>query len=73
MSDRHFNDRFIPVSKWNNYYSWPPIGGLRHLIFHAETNGFKHVIKRIGRRVLIDRLAYERWIETHNESGEIPS
>jgi len=44
----------IPVPQWNKYYPWPPPGGMRHLIFHAETNGFAHAFFRVGRSVLVD-------------------
>jgi len=44
----------VPATRWNDYYDWPPPGGLRHIIFHADQNGFASAIKRVGRRVLID-------------------
>ena len=40
--------RLIPVTKWNDFHTWPPIGGLRHLIFYEKTNGFSHCIVRVG-------------------------
>ena len=52
MQDRQSN--IIPVTKWNDYFNWPPIGGMRHLIFNADTNGFAPAFKRVGRRVLVD-------------------
>lgn len=55
--------RFIPVSKWPDYHSWPPIGGLRHLIFNAKVNGFNACIVRAGRRVLIDEQSFLNWLE----------
>lgn len=58
--------KLIPVNKWNEHHEWPPIGGLRHLIFNAEKNGFDAVIKRCGRRVLIDEAAFFLWIEEQN-------
>ena len=58
--------RLIPVPKWNQYHDWPPQGGLRHLIFFAKTNGFDRVIKRAGRRVLIDESAFFDWVETQS-------
>ena len=58
--------RLIPVTKWNEYHQWPPLGGLRHLIFHADKNGFDKVIKRCGRRVLIDEVAFFSWMEAQN-------
>lgn len=55
--------RFIPLTNWNSYHAWPPIGGLRHLVFNAEKNGFEKVICRIGRRVLIDEKAFFSWVQ----------
>jgi hypothetical protein len=40
--------RLIPVTKWNEHHQWPPIGGMRHLIFFAKDNGFEKVIRRCG-------------------------
>jgi hypothetical protein len=56
------NIRLIPVTEWNKYHSWPPIGGLRHLIFYGNQNGFNHCIRRVGRRVLIDEAAFFEWV-----------
>jgi len=56
----------IPVSKWNQYHDWPPIGGLRHLIFHADKNGFKTAFKRVGRNVLIDESEFFACVERIN-------
>jgi hypothetical protein len=58
------NMRLIPATDWDKIHPWPPIGGLRHLIFNAETNGFNQVIRRIGRRVLIDEAAFFDWVNT---------
>ena len=58
--------RLIPVNKWNEYHQWPPVGGLRHLIFYGKTNGFDKAIRRCGRRVLIDEAAFFQWMEEQN-------
>ena len=55
--------RLIPVTQWNEHHPWPPVGGLRHLIFNAEKNGFAAVIRRCGRRVLVDEAAFFDWIK----------
>lgn len=55
--------RLIPASSWNEHHSWPPIGGLRHLIFNGHKNGFERCIRRVGRRVLIDEQAFFAWID----------
>lgn len=44
-------------------------GGIRALIFRAEQNGFKRCIRRIGRKILISKSAFSRWIEEQNEEG----
>lgn len=56
--------RLIPVKNWNDFHLWPPQGGLRHLIFHEKTNGFDAVVRRVGRRVLIDEAAFFVWAES---------
>ena len=59
--------RLIPVTQWNKHHTWPSLGGLRHLIFHAKTNGFDQVIRRIGRRVLVDEQAFFQWVKAQND------
>ena len=61
--------RLIPVPDWNKYHSWPPIGGLRHLIFHEKTNGFASAFKRVGRRVLVDEKEFFRVVDEKNGGG----
>ena len=56
--------RLIPASAWNQHFEWPPQGGLRHLIFHAKNNGFDRVVRRVGRRVLIDVNAFFAWVDS---------
>jgi len=60
------NGRLIPLTKWPEYHAWPPIGGLRHLVFNAERNGFATVIRRCGGRVLIDEDAFFAWVAEQN-------
>ncbi len=54
--------RLIPLTDWNHHHAWPPIGGLRHLVFFENTNGFHTVERRVGRRVLIDETAFFAWV-----------
>jgi len=63
-----FSTNLIPVPQWNQYHQWPTQSGLRNLIFHAKTNGFNKVIRRIGRRVLIDEAAFFSWVQSQQES-----
>jgi hypothetical protein len=62
-------EKLIPLTEWPKYYSWPPIGGLRHLVFHEKTNGFNKVIRRCGKRILINVDSFFAWVETNNRKG----
>lgn len=57
-------ERFIPLTKWNEYHEWPSTSGLRHLVFYEDTNGFHKCVKRVGRRVLIDEKAFFEWLKS---------
>jgi hypothetical protein len=57
-------DRLIPVTKWPEYHPWPPVGGLRYLVFHEHTNGFSHCVVRKGRRVLISERRFFEWADS---------
>jgi hypothetical protein len=62
--------KLITVSDWPKYHSWPPQGGLRHLIFHKRTNGFAAAFKKVGRTILIDEAEFFRIIDNQNGGGE---
>jgi hypothetical protein len=70
MSIYETQTRLIPVTKWPELHAWPPIGGLRHLIFNAHSNGFAAVIRRIGGRVLIDEAAFFAWVDQEGDKNE---
>ena len=53
--------RLIPVTDWNKHHMWPPVGGLRHLILNKDRNGFARVVRKCGRRLLIDEAAFFEW------------
>ena len=60
----------IPVTEWRKYHPWPPEGGLRHLIFYAKKNGFDKVVKRVGRRCLIDERAFLEFVDDNGARHE---
>ncbi len=62
----HNTRRLIPVTTWNQYHDWPSTSGLRHFIFNGHRNGFDRVVKRAGRRVLIDENAFFDWVDGQN-------
>ena len=74
MREQNLTDpktRLIPVTRWNHYHDWPPAGGLRYLIFNAKKNGFDKVIKRCGRRILIDEQAFFEWVESQQQDDSV--
>ncbi|MCB2213008.1 hypothetical protein KQI52_12920 [bacterium] len=58
--------RLIPLTSWNDTYEWPTVGALRQYVFYAHENGFDKVIRRVGRRVLIDEAEFFRWVDERN-------
>jgi hypothetical protein len=62
--------RLIPITKWNTYHAWPPVGGLRYLAFNAQNNGFNHCLVKVGRRVLIDETRFFEWIDCQKKGGQ---
>lgn len=66
LQQKQPSNRLIPVPEWNQHHSWPPQGGLRHLIFNEKTNGFASAFKRVGRRVLIDEAEFFRIVNEQN-------
>lgn len=62
MVEESRQTRLIPVSKWNEFHEWPPVGGMRHLIFFRNENGFAKVLKRPNRTWLIDEKAFFNWV-----------
>ena len=50
--------RLIPLTDWNKHHEWPPQGGLRHLMFYRESNGFARAFVKCGRRVLVNEQEF---------------
>jgi hypothetical protein len=46
---------------------------MRHLIFFAKANGFDAVVRRVGRRVLIDEAAFFVWVGKQGKHEEFDS
>lgn len=65
--------RYIPVPNWEKLHEWPRLGGLRNLIFNRHKNGFDQfgVVKKIGKRVLIDETAFFEWVANQGHIGGV--
>lgn len=59
--------RLLTINQFVEEHKFATNGGLRHLIFNASNgNGFDKVIRRLGRRVLIDETAFFEWVNEQN-------
>ncbi len=63
-------DRVILLTRWPDHHPWPSVSGLRWLVYNARHNGFDKVIRRAGRRILIDEDAFFEWV--HNRDNPKP-
>ena len=60
--------KFMTVKQWAETFGYIPEGGLRHLIFHNK-DFEKRVVKRLGRKVILDVAALEAFVA---EQGSNP-
>ena len=68
MTTQNIPTRLLTINNFvEEHKSFATPGGIRHLIFHSESNGFKSAFKRIGSRVLIDENEFFKCVERNNE------
>ena len=58
---------FIPLAKWDRYYHWPTVAGMRRIRFDRHQNGFADAFIEVGGRVLVD--AQKFWELAHDNHG----
>ena len=60
--------RLLTINQFIENHPFNTHGGLRYLIFNAKSNGMEKakVIKRIGRKLLIDENNFFAWLEEIN-------
>ncbi len=68
MSDQNTSEvrSLLTIKQFTQHHPAFNEGGVRHLIFHADTNGFSQCIRRIGRKVLLDEAKVFHWIDEQN-------
>ncbi len=59
--------KYMSVKQWVATHGYIPEGGIRHLIFSNPSFNQK-VVKRIGKKCLLDTKALEIWIEEQNNN-----
>jgi len=60
--------RLLTVNQFSESHPFMTNGGLRFIIFNANSNGFKKAIKRLGRKVLIDEEIFFQCLNEQNEA-----
>lgn len=63
--------RLVPLADWGAHHTWPTASAMRQYVFRESENGFRdhNVVKRVGRRVLIDEAAFFRWVDAQPGNG----
>ncbi len=59
----------LSVSQFCSKHDWATPGGIRHLLFNRETNGFKKCVVRLGRKILLDEGAVFEWLRERSAHG----
>jgi hypothetical protein len=70
MTEETTKRRLIPLTRWNDYHPYPSVSALRAMVFHATTNGFDKVIRRVGKRILLDEAAWFQFVDQQKYNQE---
>lgn len=57
------NARFLTVRQISEINPAFSEASLRWLIFHRQKNGFSACVRKIGRKVVIDAIEFEKFVE----------
>jgi hypothetical protein len=58
---------FLTMKQWLEKYQSIPEGGIRHLIFTNRNNFNARVVKKLGRKILLDEEAFLDFINEHSK------
>jgi hypothetical protein len=58
---------FLTLRQWLEKYRAIPEGGVRHLIFTNKDNFNGRVVKKLGRKILLDEQAFLSYIDEHSK------
>ncbi len=60
--------KYMTVKQWVSTFGYIPEGGLRHLIFN-NSDFNKKVVKRLGRKILLDIQALDEFVAEQNNKS----
>ena len=58
---------FLSLKQWLEKHKAIPEGGVRHLIFTNKNNFNQTVVKKLGRKILLDEQAFLEFIDEHSK------
>ena len=64
-SINQYQKNFLSLKQWLEKYKAIPEGGVRHLIFTNKDDFNKRVVKKLGRKILLDEQAFLAYIDQH--------
>jgi len=59
---------FLTLKQWLAKYQAIPEGGVRHLIFTNKNNFNQRVVKKLGRKILLDEGAFLAYIDEQTKA-----
>jgi len=59
--------RYLTIHQTAQAYPALTESALRWLRFNGDSNGFNRCVLAVGRKLLIDAEAFERWLESHRD------
>lgn len=65
MQNNALLNDLIPLSKFNEFYTFPTVGALRQMMFRKK-NGIEKIRRTIGTRVYISISAFDEWVKEQN-------
>ncbi len=65
-NNNQLKPRLLTINQFLSEHPFNTSGGLRALIFNGKSTGFDRVVKRIGRKVLIDENKFFEWVDEKN-------
>lgn len=57
----------VPVSKWNEHFTYPSVGAIRQYVFFNTNDFNSRVIRKMGKRLYIKVSAFNEWVESNNK------
>jgi hypothetical protein len=71
IQNNQLKTRLLTVNQFVAEHSFASNGGIRFLLFNSKNNGMEKagVIKRLGRRIIIDENKFFAWVESQNQGG----